>query len=221
MSEEEKEIITEGSIFGYYPPTTTRFSDLKSLGNDPFKYSPTGLKVFFTTKGSEKVINGIQFFYKNLGDGKEFTPGQNAEKFEYYEELKLEKGEYLTRYNATWDTKINEIIFETSKGKNYTFGEKKGTTMFFESNGKDSMIIGSVGNYTDTLNSLGVYYADLMEYYKKMTIGYFELRKIVKNKQKWEEKRKTLKLSEKDEVLVRVCELPDGVFSGIISYCLK
>ncbi len=51
-------------------------------------------------------------------------------------------------------------------------------------------------------------------------MGYFELKKLVRKKEKWEERVKTLQLDESNEILVRVCNLPDGPFYSIVKFCL-
>lgn len=222
FEDEEEEIIARGANFGFVPPSTNHFCDVKSLGENPFYYRPTSVRIYMSAQDGSKVLKGTQFFYKNIKTGEEFTPGKHGDvSGEDFEEIKLKNNEYFNKFSVSWgDTKVYQVIFETNKGRNFEIGEKKGTIMAFDPDGENTKIIGCYGNFTKTLNSLGVDYINLIAYYKKITLGYFELKKLVKNKEKWKNKQKDLKLDNDEKNLVRICELPDAVFNSILKYCI-
>lgn len=224
MAEEKVEIFSHTAKFGYILPNTTHFNDfekLKEQGN-PYNFRVTKVKIFTEERDNKKIIKGIQFVYKNLVNGKEYTPGphiqdQNTEGFE---EIKLGPNEYLTDFHVRWDKYITEVGFDTNKNQKKLIGEKDGNDMIINLAEKKVMVLAPFGSFQKELESLGVFHMNLVDYYKKMTIGYFELKKLIKKKEKWEEKQKNLTLDEHSQLLVRVCNLPDGPFNSIIKYCL-
>lgn len=181
----------------------------------------SSVKIFYSLQDNKKNVTGIQFIYKNLVDGEIFSPGAHVKKIEGFDELKLGPGEYINFFTVAWDTKINQIIFGTNKRERLEYGEKKGEEMLNDLKEKKFMIVSCFGGFTDDLNTLGMNYVELIEYYKLMTCGYFELKALIRNKEKWEKRKKELTLSEQDQVLVRVCQLPDAAFGSVIKYCIN
>lgn len=205
--------------YGVISSECTYFNDKEFI--DLTLHKPSSIKIFLKIENNKKNITGVQFFYRNRQNNEIISPGPHCRNPEDFEELKLQKGEYLNFFTVSWDTKINQIVFGTNKRKRIEYGEKKGAEMLNDFGEKSYIMMCPIGNYGNYLNSFGMIYVDLLEYYKKMTCGYFELKALVRNKTKWEKKKKDLVLDKKDEIILRVCQLPDAQFMNVVKYCLE
>ena len=81
------------------------------------------------------------------------------------------------------------------------------------------MILAFFGGYRKVLEFLAAIYIPIKEYYLGNSWGFFEL-KIKMKKIDFKDNIDLKKLKHSDQVLFRVCNLPDKFFNKIIKYCL-
>ena len=82
------------------------------------------------------------------------------------------------------------------------------------------IILSLFGGYRKSLELLSCKYVPINEYLGP-TMGYFELKKMLKHE---DFKKKIMEsldnLKESDKILFKTCCLPDNAFNEIIKYCL-
>lgn len=219
------------TIFGVVNPEGEYFDDMdemKSLGKDFLHYRVHKVKIFFEDIKGSHIVNGIQFFYRNIDGSETFSCGEHKgqnKKIYGFEEMILTGGEFLTGFHIQTDPfgdGINRIGFITNKRKEIKwYGDREGEDMEVELEGKNPMIFAPAGNIgKERMGAILMYYFSSSEFFRKTTEGYFQLKKLVKNKNKWEEKKKGIVLDKNKEILVRVCNLPDSIFNCIMKYCI-
>ena len=93
--------------------------------------------------------------------------------------------------------------------------------MSYLNDNKDNIILSISGGYNKQLELLGCRYINMNDYFGH-TLGYFELRIRMKNEIF---KNKILSNQDKyrnsDQVLIKVCFLPESCFNEIIQFCMK
>ncbi|MCQ2820953.1 MAG: hypothetical protein MJ252_27155 [archaeon] len=208
--------------FGYIYPDSIHFNDHEKLPGNFLQYKVTKVSVWTGTKNQKKIINGIQFFYKNLVDGKEFTPGEHKGEggLEGREEIVLGNNEYLTDFHIRFDQEITQIGFTTNKGKKCLFGGEAGEDKKTELSDKQIIIYAPFGCVKDELQACGVFFVDRKEFMKVAFEGYFQLRTLLKKRPEFKQNAEKLPLGESDKILLKASCLPDTAFNSIIKYCL-
>lgn len=209
--------------FGWIYPDSIHFNDQEKLPGNFVQFKVTKIWIWTGTKNGKKIINGLQFFYRNMVDGKEFTPGEHKgnANLEGKEEIVLESNEYLVDFHIRIDQEVTQIGFTTNKKDKQVFGGETGEDKIINLKEKDAVIFAPYGCYKDNLQSCGVYWYNRKEYAKKYFAGYFELRYLVQKKQGFKEAAEKLKLDESNKVLLKVCSLPPPQFNAIIRFCLN
>ena len=202
---------------------TKRFKDENfSTKENMFQYRLSKIQIF---QGEKNKILGIQSFYKNSKN--EEVPGQLG----YDESLKalnlikfeIPSNDYLCNLNIFRnDEGVSQIKLSTKKGKELTVGEGgEDTKMSYLNDNKDNIILSISGGYNKQLELLGCRYINMNDYFGH-TLGYFELRIRMKNEIF---KNKILSNQDKyrnsDQVLIKVCFLPESCFNEIIQFCMK
>ena len=137
--------------------------------------------------------------------------------------LKIPPNDYICNFFlSTGDDRITSVKLVTKKGTEFKVGSDEGEekVVDFINDNKDYMILYFFGGYRKCLEALAAGYIPLKSYLGT-TLGYFELKKKVKN-QAFKEaiEAKMNQLSESDKILFKVCLLPDSCFNSIIRYCL-
>ena len=109
----------------------------------------------------------------------------------------------------------------TKKGKTFTVGTEEGgeeKIVDFINDNKNHMILYFLGGYRKVLEAIGAGYIPINKYLGNSR-GYFELKRKIRKKE-IKDNIDVSKLKESDQVLFRVCNLPDNCFNSIIKYCL-
>jgi hypothetical protein len=203
---------------------TQRFDDDKyALKENIYQYRISSIRVY---TGENNSILGVQAFYKDL-KGKEYPGAEGRDKT--IKELDIKKleippNDFLCNLNI-WvgDDDIRKLKFGTKKGKELIVGTDDGEDRIISciNNNKDHIILSISGGYRKTLELLSCKYVPINEYLGP-TMGYFELKKKLKNEDfKKKIEKKLDKLSFSDQVLFRTCCLPDNSFNEIIKFCLQ
>lgn len=216
-----KDLVQHTGKFGWIYPDSTHFNDFDELGSDFLNYKVERIRVFTGKKENKKIINGIQFFYKNVLTGKEYTPGPHKGEvgMDGQEEIKLGPNEYLVDFHIRIDQEVTQIGFTTNKGNKTLFGGEVGEDKITEL-GTNNIIFAPFGCFNNELQSCGVFYYDKKEYLKVSFSGYFQLRFLLKNKPEFKKKCEEKNYSHPYDVLLRACNLPDTAFNSIIKFCM-
>lgn len=211
--------------YGYIYPDSKHFDDLEFLGDNFLNFKVVRMKIWTGKKDSKQIINGIQFFYKNLLNGKEVTSGEykGEEGLERCEEFVLNPSEYLIDFHIRIDTEVTNIGFTTNKGRKFQLGGEAGEEKItlIKENGP-SIVLAIFGCYGTDLQSCGVIYVTRKDYLEALFLGYFELKYLLKKNEEIKNnilsKEQSLELA--DKVLLKTCLLPDASFHQVIKYCL-
>lgn len=203
---------------------TQRFEDDKYANKENiYQFRISSIRVYI---GENNSILGVQAFYKDL-KGKEYPGAEGRDKT--VKELDIKKldiapNDFLCNLNI-WvgDDDIRKLRFGTKKGKELVVGTDDGEDRIISviNDNKDHIILSISGGFRKTLELLSCKYVPIIVYLGP-TMGYFELKKKLKNeafKKKIEQKFD--KLSFSDKVLFRACCLADNVFNEIIKFCLN
>lgn len=219
---ESLELLQRTGKFGWIYPDSKHFNESKDLKGEFYNYRVTKVKIWTGLKENKKIVNGIQFFYKNLQDGKEFTLGEHKGDVGLKDtfQIDLEKNEYLVDFHIRIDQEVTQIGFTTNKGKKYLYGGEIGEDKITDLGDHNSIIFFPFGCFLNELQSCGVYYVNRKEFMRVYFSGYFELRYLLKKKPEFKEKCEKLSLDESNKALLRVCSLPDTHFNAIIRFCL-
>ena len=226
MSEEEKTISLEPTcIYGTVAESTNY--DMKDiLGSKLLDHRLTKIKCFLKSNTS---IYGIQFTYRNINDCKEttFIDVKSNEKDLIEQEMDL-NNEEIKDLRVWLNDDINLIGFEvvTSKGRIQKFGYGNEEQLIkisdFE---EESRVIVGFGCYADEksgVTAIYAYYISKKQYISVCYGGIFSLRISLKDP-KYKEKmdQKLDKMSEKNKILYKICQLPDNQFFNIIKYSIE
>lgn len=204
--------------YGFVYNDSIYFNEKENIYNKELLYRVSKVNVWIGKRDNKDIICGIQFYYRNLKNGNEVTFGANKGD-KYITDMKqiiLEPTEYLCDFNIRIDQEVTQIGFSSNKGKTYLFGGESGEKKITELNDNQGIIIAPFGSFGDYLHSCGMYYIDKNEYMMHFIYGYFELRFALKHRPKFKEKCEKLKLNSVDQVLLRVCRLPDRLFHCIM-----
>ena len=202
---------------------TKRFKDENfSSKENMFQYHLCKIHIFL---GEKNKILGIQSFYKNTKN--EEIPGQLGydESLKTLNLMKLEipSNDHLCNMHIfRGDEGVKQIKFVTYKGKELTVGEGgEDTKMSFLNSNKENIILSISGGYNQQLELLGCRYINMSDYFGH-TLGYFELRMKMKNENFQNKILSNMdKYKDSDQVLIKVCLLPESCFNEIIQFCMK
>ena len=177
---------------------------------------------------SNKSICGIQFFYRNINDGKE-TPLINInsnQKDLIDQEMNL-NGEDIINLRV-WLKDVKLIGFEVTTNKDriqkFGYGEDEDLIKIFDLEKLDKIIVGFgvCADEKDGVTSLYFYQMNKRHYIFHIYSGVFSLKiKLKDEKFKKKVERKISKMSEKNKLLYRICSLPENQFFNIIKYALE
>lgn len=224
MEEKKEPPYIYGGNYGCIYRNAKHFNDIVFLGENYLNYKIQKIKIWSGEKDSNKIIKGIQVWYKNLLDGNIITPGEfkGDNQFLNADELEIKSNEYLNTFNIRVDNEVTQLELGTNKNNKISVGGTTGEEKYIPFNGGDNVFIFFYGSYEDALNSLGVGYIHKKDYMAIFFFGYFQLRYKLKNdekfKKEWIEKENTLK--EEDKALLKTCLLPDTSFNEIIKFVL-
>ena len=220
-----EKIAQRSGKFGWIHPDSKHFDDLEFLGDNFLNYKVTKIKIWSGKKDQKTIVNGIQFFFKSLIDGKEVTPGEykGEQGLEKCDELVLNQNEYLVDYHVRIDTEVTQIGFTTNKGRVFKIGGEVGEDKITMIKDKGPAIILAIfGCYGPELQSCGVVYVTKKDYMEALFLGYFELKYLLKKNEEFKKatQAKESSLPQSDKVLLKACLLPDAAFNQIIKFCL-
>ena len=227
MKEKIAEEIKNTAFFGtVYPDEIKRFDDSRFCSKENlFQNRLSQIKFFVGEKNGKELILGLQTFYSNV-NGKDIPNEEARDKTEKeldIKTLKIPPNDYICNFFlSTGDDRITSVKLVTKKGTEFKVGSDEGEekVVDFINDNKDYVILYFFGGYRKCLEALAAGYIPLKSYLGT-TLGYFELKKKVKN-QAFKEaiEAKMNQLSESDKILFKVCLLPDSCFNSIIRYCL-
>ena len=224
MEEKKEPPYIYGGNYGCIYRNAKHFNDIVFLGENYLNYKIQKIKIWSGEKDSNKIIKGIQVWYKNLLDGNIITPGEfkGDEGNDNVVEFEVKPNEYLTDFHVRIDTEVTQVGFETNKHNNILVGGTQGEDKIINSNGGDNIIVFLYGEYDNLLQALGVGYVNKKDYMKTLFIGFFQLRHKLKKDEAFKKKCAEIEstLAESDKVLLRTCLLPDTAFNEIIKFCL-
>ena len=228
----EGDLVNYSGNYGAFDINSNYFDDSKDLGGTQetlLRNIIKRIKIYTGKRDNKEIIGGIQLTYKNINtkEIKELSirKGNINYEDEEIEIFEIKPGEYLINFFIRFPNDgeyIYQIGFETNKKRKILKGSDIGENKIIKSNGGENIIVGTFGYFSTKLDSFGVLYVHLREYFKKFYIAYFELKYKIKKDEKFrkeiEYKFETLSLSNK--YLFKTCLLPDGIFADIIKFCL-
>ena len=221
FNDEEKPIVTcnYGSVLD-----ESKLYDMKDILKDKMlNYKITKIKCQIK---SNEGIYGIELFYRNLIDGKETSiiNVQSKEK-DLIEQVFDLCGDYIIDMRVWINNDIKLIGFEivTNRNRIFKFGYGKDEQLVKISDLKnlDKIIIG-FGLYVNEGNSISsiyAYYINKSNYFYHVYKGILYLRSKSQNKEYNEKIQKKLSsMSKRNQILFRICNLPQSQFFNIMKY---
>ena len=209
--------------YGINTSTSVPFDDHSILGSKFLQYKPE--KIIFWTDESG-LITGIQTWFRSIIDNNLINSGENKGSNSKYKHIfNINPKEYLVKARIWTSTKgVNKIFLKTNLGSEFEIGIDEGNEMPIEYfNYGNKIIISFLGSYNKYLESLGFHIIEKREYLQVMFTGYFELKKVLNNKQKrinYIEKMNKKNFTYEEEAILRTCLLPNAPFNGIMKYCI-
>ena len=175
---------------------------------------------------SNKGIYGIQFFYRNLNDGKEspIINVQSKEKDLIEQEFDLSQ-EYIIDMKTWLDQDTILIGFEIKTNKNrifkFGYGNEEQLIKIPDLQNLDKIILGFGLNANEDglVTSIYGYYINKNRYIFNQYKGILCLRKKLENPE-YNEKimKKAANMNKKNQILYRICKLPQNQFFNIMKY---
>ena len=205
----------------------SKYYDMKDeVGKSILDYRLTKIKCQLKSNDS---IYGIQFYYRNINTGKEVALiNVKAKETDLIEQEMAFGVEELVDFR-TWLSDDNKLIgFEvtTNRGRIQKFGygndEQLRICPDFEGNNNTIVGFGVTADDKNRVTAMYAYYLNKKTYAFYLYSGVFSLRIKTKDenyKKKYE--AKFLNMSEKNQVLYKVCCLPDNQFYNIMKYALS
>ncbi len=195
------------------------------LGNKMINYKISKIKCQLK---SNVGIFGIQFYYRNLIDGKETAiinvqPKDNSPTL-IEQEFDL-CGEHIIDMNVWLNQDINLMGFEIITNKNrvqkFGYGNDEQLVKIPDLKGLDKIIIGFglTVNEENCIESIYGYFIKKNIYISNLYKGILHLREKSKNPEYNEKIQKKLSnMSKRNQMLYRICRLPQNQFFNIIKY---
>lgn len=219
------EHIKNTAFFGVIlPDEMKRFDDSQYASKEKlFQCRLSEIKFFLGERDGKESILGLQTTYTKI-TGEKIVNQEARDKVEKeldIKKLEIPSNDYICNFFLkVGDERITQIKLVTKKGKELVVGCEVGEEKIvdFINDNKNHMILGFLGGYRKVLEAMGAVYIPIMEYLGNSR-GYFELRKKMK-KEGFKEKINLNQLKLSDQVLFKVCDLPDNSFNSIIKYCL-
>ena len=226
MKDKIFDAIKSTAFFGTVFPEIKRFDDSKFCNKDNlFQFRLSQIRFFVGEKNGKELILGVQTSYTSL-DGKVTVNEEARDKTEKELDIKIldiPPNDYICNFFLrAGDDRITQVRLVTKKGKEFIAGSDEGEEKIvdFINDNKDHIILYFFGGYRKCLESLAAGYIPIKTYLGN-TRGYFELKRKMKEQSFKDALNAKLKsLSESDQVLFRVCNLPDSCFNSVIKYCL-
>ena len=228
----EGDLIKYSGNYGAFDFNSTYFVDSQDVGgtqNGLLRNKIQKIKIYPGTNNNKEIITGIQLTYINkyTKEIKELPirKGKKDYEDEEIETFEINPGEYLINFYIRFPDDgeyIHQIGFETNKKRKILKGSEKGNEKNVISNGGDNIIVGTFGYFSTKLDSCGVLYINLKEYFKRLKIAFFELKFKLKKDEKYRKEidSKYETFSESDKYLFKACLLPDTPFTGIMKFCI-
>ena len=194
------------------------------LGKNLLDYKLTKIKCQLK---SNKCIYGLQLIYRNKNDGKESTliDIKSNEQDLIEQEMDL-NGEEIKDLRVWIDENTDLIGFEVitaKRSKKFGYGNDEQLTKIKDFEKLDKIIVG-FGFYADEKNgirSIYAYYISRNEFISYIYDGFFALRNKIKNEDFNKKiKNKLTNMSDRNNILYKICRLPDNQFFNIIKYSI-
>lgn len=217
-------IFRRTGLYGCLYFDANNFDDIDLIGENYLYYIIRKIKVWSGTKNGNTVIIGIQCFFMNIINRKILITGRNKgdHQEEKCNEFILDKKEYISDFSCKVDKEITNVSFVTNKGRKFKVGGEQGENKetLVTSHGP-AIILSMFGSYRSELEAIGVVYMTRRDYSSALFVGYFELKYLLKKneffKLKTLQKANSFKYS--DQVLLKVCMLPNSSFNQILRFC--
>ena len=200
------------------------FNHHKEIGENYIYYKPEKIIIWTGEKDEDNIMAGIEIWYRNILDGtrkkcKESGGLKKKDKYVYI----IKPTEYLVKFRI-WveDNYIYKLNFKTNKGNEFEVGMDKGKELLIDELDGNNIIMSFTGNYNNYLTSLGLFYIEKKKYLEILFAGYFQLKALLRKKDKKIEilkKAENGEYKKEDLTLIKTCLLPDNPFNGIIKYC--
>lgn len=177
---------------------------------------------------SKSSIYGIKFTYRNIlnCEEKDIIEVKSKESDLIVQEMELNNEEIIDL--RVWEKDVKLIGFEVTTNKKrvqkFGYGTDEDLIIIDDFKDHDQIIVG-FGCYADDkdgVTALYAYYTNKKKYISTIYSGIFALKIKLKDpdfKKKIEEK--VIKMSEKNKILYRVCNLPDNQFFSVIKYSIQ
>ena len=194
------------------------------LNKEIFKNKIINIKIYFN-QGTNIDITGISFTFKNLISRKIKTIEHKGSIISSeVKELNLEEDEYLSKFYADYDDKIEKFLcigFNTNKNKILLVGKNNNADIYFNSDDRKNIIVGSFGYYDKRINSLGCLYYNKNILLKYDLFKFIMLRYINKKNDEFKKKIKNIyeSLDITYKYIWRTINLPDIDFINIAKFC--
>ena len=221
FNDEEKPIVTcnYGSVLD-----ESKLYDMKDILKDKMlNYKITKIKCQIK---SNEGIYGIELLYRNLIDGKETSiiNVQSKEK-DLIEQVFDLCGDYIIDMRVWINNDIKLIGFEIVTNRNrifkFGYGKDEQLVKIPDLKNLDKIIIG-FGLYVNEGNSISsiyAYYINKSNYFYHLYKGILYLRSKSQNKEYNEKIQKKLSsMSKRNQILFRICNLPQNQFFNIMKY---
>ena len=222
---EEKVEIDETCIYGSVR-NQNRLYMKEILGNKLLDYRIKKIKCQLK---DNLFIAGIQIICRNTNDGstKAIIDYQSKENNLTEQEFDL-KNEGIKEMRVWLNTDIVLIGFEIKTDKNRVFkfgyGNDEQLVKISDFTEEERFIVG-FGVYTDGDNGVTAIcgqYISKKKYISLIYSGIFSLRLKIKNPDFKDKLEKNVdKMTEKNKILYRICQLPDNQFFNIIKYSIE
>ena len=221
LNEEEK--LNGTCLYGSDVEKSKRYDVSDILKEKIFNYKITKIKCQLK---SNEGIYGIQFFYRNLIDGKEsiLINIESKEKDLIEQEFDL-NGESIIDMKTWLNENIILIGFEitTDKKRFMKFGYGNDEPIkTLDLKNLDKVIVGfgvCANEENNSIISIYAYYVNRGKYLYNMYKGILFLRRKSQNQiYKEKIKKKIQNMSRKNQILFRICNLPQNQFFNIIKY---
>ena len=212
------------SIYGSVPDKSKLIDIYEILKDKIFNYKLSKIK---TQSKSNKGLYGIQFIYRNLIDGKEASliNIQSKEKDLIDQEFDL-NGDSIIDLKA-WlnDNYILtgfEVITNRNRAQKFGYGDDEPIKNIVDFKDLDKIIIGFglyVNEDDNYITSIYGYYLNKSEFFSIMYKGILYLRRKAQNSTYVEKIKKKLgNMNKKNQILFKICNLPQNQFFNIIKY---
>ena len=220
--ENDKPIVT--CIYGSVPENSKCIDMYEILKDKIYNYKLSKIKCQIK---SNKGIYGIQFFYRNLIDGKE-TPLINIQsKVKDFIEQEFDlNGDSIidlkTWLNDNYILTAFEVITNRNRSQKFGYGDNEPIQGIIDLKNLDKIITGFGVYFNEDDNfitALYGYYLNRSKFLMIMYKGILYLRKKSQNSTYVEKiKKKLPSMNKRNQILFKICNLPQNQFFNIIKY---